>query len=271
MRAGCWPLSIPADMEKTATKARRMFPNMAEILTAGESGNVAISFSEVSAKRAEVDRMLRNEYREAGTLTQLDIDGIGWMFDTTHEKWLNRRALQRAKGRVLLGGLGLGMILWPILGKSEVERVDVLELSLDVIRLVLPSLERHPRFDKLHIIEGDARTFETQARYDYIWLDCVPMYGWSSAIGDIQEGWILRFAPFVKQGCLVDHWGFEENLNFRLEQMYGADIGETFLEGMPIGPPDPAVALMEEEHPRLFKKIVGTPKFNLADYAVEAA
>lgn len=50
-------------------------------------------------------------------------------------------------GNVLIAGLGLGMILHPILGKPEVARVTVLERSEHVIKLVGPTVRSSPKLD----------------------------------------------------------------------------------------------------------------------------
>lgn len=78
-------------------------------------------------------------------------------------------ALRRATGRVLITGLGLGMVLHGILAKPEVTAVLVVELDPHIIKLTAP----HFSDTRLRIVRGDARTFKPPAgeRFDYAWHD----------------------------------------------------------------------------------------------------
>ena len=73
-----------------------------------------------------------------GTFTRLTHRGRTIMSDTPDEVQDHMPFINRAHGRVLINGLGLGMVLKAVLAKPEVTKVDVVELSPDVINLVLP-------------------------------------------------------------------------------------------------------------------------------------
>ena len=97
------------------------------------------------------------------TLTPVDVD--------TCEGPLNR-----AHGKVVTFGLGLGYFAYMAARKSEVESVTVIEKSEDVIKLftdyVLPRLENR---DKIRIISDDAFSYAEREmpreRYDYAFVD----------------------------------------------------------------------------------------------------
>ena len=81
-----------------------------------------------------------------------------------------------AHGRVVVLGLGLGMIVRMLLRNPDVERIDVVEISPEIIEMVAPSIEgervRVHRMDAL-----DARSPEQlllDARADYVWSDIFP-------------------------------------------------------------------------------------------------
>ena len=95
------------------------------------------------------------------------------MSDTEAEVWDIDPLFRRAKGRVLLNGLGLGVALKGVLDKPEVTSVDVVEISQDVINLVWPTYEHDPR---AHIHSGDALTFEwpVGTHWDVVWHDIWP-------------------------------------------------------------------------------------------------
>jgi hypothetical protein len=231
-----------------AMEMQRAFPRVVDVLNPGVSGNVEIRHFDVDKDRAYIERCIRNEVWTKGKYMQLDIDGVGWMFDTPHEKWLNRRVLE-ARRDVLIGGLGLGMILHPLLRKAEIERIDVIEMNEDVIRLVLPSFNLHPQRHKLNVIHGDAKTFDTARRYDFVWLDCVPAYGWDMRIMQMQEGWKDHYRKFQRnpRAFNVWHWGWEENVEYHLRRG-DDDDGAVFLDHMPIGPPHALMQDISKKH-----------------------
>jgi len=96
------------------------------------------------------------------------------MSNTELELLQHRAAIGRASfgGRVLACGLGLGCYARACLAFDAVERVDVVELSADVIALVAPSLAEHVSAGRLVIHPGDALEFDpTGKSWDVVWLD----------------------------------------------------------------------------------------------------
>lgn len=89
------------------------------------------------------------------------------------EQW---DAIQAARGRVLVHGLGLGAVLRPMLAKPEVESVEVVEWNADVCRLVAPAFGRGAGRGPLQVTLGDAYTADLGDRrwdvvYSDIWVD----------------------------------------------------------------------------------------------------
>jgi len=102
------------------------------------------------------------------------------MSDTADEIHDHFEFLHRARGRVLIHGLGLGVAVQMALLKPEVEHVLVVELEQAVIDLVAPHyLERFGR-DRLEIRRGDAFDWPVpkgtrwNAAWHDIWLDLNP-------------------------------------------------------------------------------------------------
>lgn len=85
--------------------------------------------------------------------------------------------VRMASGRVLINGLGLGVALKAVLAKPEVEHVDVVEISQDLIDLVGP----HYACDRLTIWCADAReiTWPKGTSWDVAWHDI-----WDDIDGD---------------------------------------------------------------------------------------
>ncbi len=99
--------------------------------------------------------------------------GSVWMSDVPPEIWMMWDAIEALRDpscrRVLITGLGLGVIVKHALRQPHIQRVDVVELSEDVLRLIRP----HYRDRRLHVHCGDALTIELGPRrtWDFIYHD----------------------------------------------------------------------------------------------------
>lgn len=105
-----------------------------------------------------------------GRYTRLIIRNQLVMSDTQMEQRTNREFVIAAHGHVLIAGLGLGLILPPILKKENVLSVTVIEKEQDVISLVA---QKH-RHRKLTVCNGDAFSYEPSGKFDCIYLDIWP-------------------------------------------------------------------------------------------------
>ncbi len=76
----------------------------------------------------------------------------------------------KAKGRVLITGLGLGCVVRGLLQNPAVEEITVVEIDSDIIRAVWPEFRRS---EKLLLLQGDALTKEWPPgmNWDYAWHD----------------------------------------------------------------------------------------------------
>lgn len=164
------------------------FPKMHSVLPEGaQHGDARIvhvtptkhdaDFSKLRAMIAG-NRTGRGGVNEGETLCQLYVGRCMWMSDTRDERadhWTPRR---RARGHVLIGGLGFGMVALACALKPEVEKVTVIEINADVIALVVPYLRAALESqgvdpDKLEVIEADLMTWKPPkgAMYQCIWFD----------------------------------------------------------------------------------------------------
>jgi hypothetical protein len=113
-----------------------------------------------------------DRYIEAGTYTRLMYTDIIVMSDTSAEKRDHLEFLIRAKGNILINGLGLGYAIEACCRKTSVKTITVIEKSSDVIWLCKQHyLNKYPC--KLEIIHADAFTWEppTGTKYDAAWHD----------------------------------------------------------------------------------------------------
>lgn len=60
------------------------------------------------------------------------------MSDTPMERMTNIDFIRASKGDVLIAGLGIGMVLWPLIQKEKVSSVTVIEIEQDIIKMIEP-------------------------------------------------------------------------------------------------------------------------------------
>lgn len=103
-------------------------------------------------------------------------DGREWMTLMPNETVTTRPAIERAHGKVLTYGLGLGYFAFMASEKENVSSVTVVERSRDVIDLVKAHiLPQFPHAEKVRIIESDAFDYAEKVapaeHYDFIFAD----------------------------------------------------------------------------------------------------
>jgi len=110
-----------------------------------------------------------------GDYTRLVCNKCTIMSDTPAEMGDHWEPVHKAKGHVLINGLGLGVVLLNCMIKPEVEKATVVEISPDVIKLVGPHYQ--DMFgSKVEIINDDALTFKPpkNVKYGMVWHDIWP-------------------------------------------------------------------------------------------------
>ena len=115
------------------------------------------------------------------------------------------------RGRVLVNGLGLGCAVKGLLSLEEVEHIDVVEFSPEIIELVGPYYDD----DRVTIHEGDAFTFTWPpgTRWDFAWHDvwddlCVSNL--TEAGGDARPGSYEKLhRRYARRVRVQASWGWE--------------------------------------------------------------
>ncbi len=132
--------------------------------------------------------------------------GNNWkvvMSDVPPEIKDHYKVLQQAQtrgGKVLINGLGLGMVLKGILSFPNVTHVDVVELDSDVIKLVAPTYNTGPRVTIYH---GDAFNMEWAkgARWNVVWHDI-----WDEILPDNLPGMKRLHTKYSELSDWQDSW-----------------------------------------------------------------
>ena len=176
------------------------FLKMAEVVPEGRVGVAEVSHFEVSETESKFSAIRGGmSWVPQGRYARLRVNGRLMMSDTRMEHVTNREFVLEAKGNVLIAGLGLGMILHPILAKDSVTSVTVIEKYADVIALVEPTV----RHKKLTVTCADIYEWKPEkgTKFDTIYFDI-----WSDqSTDDLEDMRKLhcRFRPYkVKEGWM---------------------------------------------------------------------
>ena len=100
------------------------------------------------------------------------------MSDTPDEMRDHYEPVIKAKGHVLLNGLGIGMVLQSVLNREGVTKVTVVEIDKDVISLIGPHYLKDSRVEIVHCSAYDYQP-PKGIRYGAIWHDI-----WDNLCGD---------------------------------------------------------------------------------------
>jgi hypothetical protein len=122
------------------------------------------------------------------------------MSDTAYEIQESLHFIDLARGRVLINGLGLGVVVKALLKKPEVTRIDVVELEQDIIDLVAPTYHRDIRFK---VYQGDAFTFRFPkgTTWDFAWHDIWPFI----RTDNLEEITKLK-RRYINKACYQEAW-----------------------------------------------------------------
>lgn len=140
------------------------------------------------------------------------------MIDDAFERQTNQIILDNARGDVLIFGLGIGLIVYPIMKKDTVKSILIVEKHQEVLDLIMPQTAFN---DKVKVIKGDWYDYETEKTYDTIWLD-----DWTSPLEDEElrklngkmekeedsrQKFIERYTPWLNDDGFIDFWHLPMN------------------------------------------------------------
>lgn len=142
-------------------------------LKSGESGEWKLKRFTVTPQGAKMHNLGeifsgRSRFILAGEYWGLFRNGKVIMSNTPSEINDHWKFIREASGKVLIGGLGLGMVLKCLLDKKSITKVTVVEKSPDVIKLVASAYTDDPRVE---IINADIFQYKPTERYDCAWFD----------------------------------------------------------------------------------------------------
>lgn len=164
------------------TKQPNVFDQMQVTVPEGTYRDCSVKRFEVTGKELESLRyQLDGRGCQPGTYTRLDHNGVLWMSDTTAERYDHGDPAYEIRdrgGRVLIGGLGLGMILNFALLQDNVTHVDVVEISRPVIKLVgahyRDMAKERGKILRIHQDDVFKKQWPRGTRWNVAWFDVWP-------------------------------------------------------------------------------------------------
>ncbi len=160
------------------------WPNLVDIHPPIEGERFKITHIELSEERVREDKlraMMSFSYGEVaglepGVYTKLiDKDeGTIMMSNTYMEKVTNMEVVHRAHGDVLIAGLGLGLILLPIVAKEAVKSILVVEKYQEVYDLVWPRIKDLEGMEKVTVVIEDIDQYKPDRKFNIIYFDIWP-------------------------------------------------------------------------------------------------
>jgi hypothetical protein len=135
------------------------------------------------------------------------------MSDTPMERTSNKDFITRANGDVLIFGLGIGLIILPLLDAEEVKSITVVELYQDLIDMVEPRLKAHDKDNKLTVVQGDCFEYydkmDKAQRFDCIygdiWID-ISSDNWNEMKDLTKKYRGRRIQSKVNPHAFLTHW-----------------------------------------------------------------
>lgn len=124
------------------------------------------------------------------------------------EMLTNQKFLDNAKGDVLVFGLGIGLIIFPLLKDTEIKSITIVETDSGLIDEVFPIIIQNDTDAKVSVYMEDAFKFETDKMFDTIYFDI-----WSvidqSAFSEMRL-FSEKFKNNLKPNGWMDSWCSEE-------------------------------------------------------------
>lgn len=131
-------------------------------------------------------------------------DGVTWMSLTPAEMESQLPHLAAARGKVVICGLGMGVMAYAVSALKAVSEVVVVDRDPEVIAMMTESsgFDSWPQRNKVTIVEADAREVEVTG-VDFLYADIWPYYRMDCMVPDMQA--IYRNIPAPRCG----YWGQE--------------------------------------------------------------
>jgi spermidine synthase len=122
----------------------------------------------------------------------------------------NQKFLDSAKGDVLIFGLGIGLIVFPLLQDKDIKSITIIEIDGGLINMISPIIKEKDIYSKVEIINCDAFEYHNliNKNYDTIYFDIWAIIDDNSF--DEMEKLDNLYKKNLKEGGWIDSWCSEE-------------------------------------------------------------
>ena len=145
-------------------------------------GIEGFEFVKVEKARLPVTMLQRREFSHRYGNGSRATKWKTWMVDDPlHWFGMRERVMSLPPGKLLVAGLGLGLFAHHLMARPDITEVLVIEIDLDVINLILPTLPDHPN---LTVMQGDFYEFAAKSK-GAIWQPDAVL--WDLAVGGPDE------------------------------------------------------------------------------------
>ena len=130
------------------------------------------------------------------------------MTNNEFEMSSNQKFIDNSKGDVIIFGLGIGLIVYPLLQDDDIKSITIIEIDKELIDQTSYLLLESDTKSKLSIINQNAFQYEDNKKYDTIYFDIWPLINKEA----FKEMKILseKFSKNLKDGGWMDSWLSEE-------------------------------------------------------------
>ena len=188
------------------------FLRMVDIVPEGTSGKWCVKHFMINgaiASMLALRALINNrplEYTPEGKYAKLAYGKQLVMSDAQMERITNYDIIKNAKGRVLIAGLGLGMVVTALLDKPEVNSIVIVEKSTDVIALVAGAMFKYAgnRKEDLHIVNECIHLYTPKHSFDTIYFDIWPDISRTNLPEMLEL--THAFGPYLNAGGWMNHW-----------------------------------------------------------------
>lgn len=185
----------------------KRFKNMAEILEEKSQGIAKLEKYKAEGFWANISHIPEREY------VRLIVNDELMMSNTPMEQRTSLPFMQNATGNILICGLGLGLVILPLLENDEVKSITVIEKYQDVIDCVLPQIKKYDRNNKLNVVCVDCFEYETKDKYDTIFIDIWPNINsdiYKEEMKPLKQKYRKYLSPFGKEHKNIFVWAETE-------------------------------------------------------------
>ena len=161
---------------------------------------------ELSLWKGNIGEIYKNEVQIGKEYLFLYHKGLEKTMMSNHESETitNQKFIDSAKGDILIFGLGLGLIVFPLLKEIGIKRILIVELDEGLIDMVSPIIRFQDTSRKVEIVKGDCFSWETSEKFDTIYFDIWEIID-EKAYSQME---ILekRYQKNLKEGGWIDSW-----------------------------------------------------------------